>query len=65
MKRLVDTFRKSEMPEQEEDNASLLFDSVKCLKSIVNTWVSFFFHIKLFMSFNNRSFWSEFLRALL
>uniref|UniRef100_A0A0N5A981 GBD/FH3 domain-containing protein n=1 Tax=Syphacia muris TaxID=451379 RepID=A0A0N5A981_9BILA len=38
MNNLIDGFKKGDLGDQEEDNALLLFDSVKCLKSIVNTW---------------------------
>ena len=40
MRKFIDLLRKGGLRgREEEDTALLLYDSVKCLKSIVNTWV--------------------------
>ncbi|KHN84802.1 Protein diaphanous -like protein 1 [Toxocara canis] len=38
MESLIDMLRQTDCPERDEEGASLLHDSVKCLKAIVNTW---------------------------
>lgn len=40
MRNLINTLRNPENPDHEEEIIAILLDNIKCVKSIVNTWVS-------------------------